>query len=346
MEESRNVEDLHQLRLMALLHELVRERDLRGAAEALGLDPRTLSASMERGQLSGLVQLALERRLLADGDAAVSRCREEVRELRERVDGLEERVAVVEREEGDGQSGSEGGVDLAELAGRVEEQGRVVQQLERRLSRAEAGRGGSAAQGGGGAPAPGRVAGAAPGRRYSGLVTEDPAADDEQVFGAAWPLDRGMARAVAGPRQPAAVLESPLAHHRSPHPRVGGGYAGAARADPAAGDRAAAGPGPGRAVELAPKGPARHPPGAVPPEAVAPGAAAPHPGPVVAVAGSGGRAVSRVAPLLLHSCSLFAPSEQSILSVSAETAQIPLPAPWRGPDTGWRCQAFFQRFPP
>ena len=188
MEESRNVEDLHQLRLMALLHELVRERDLRGAAEALGLDPRTLSASMERGQLSGLVQLALERRLLADGDAAVSRCREEVRELRERVDGLEERVAVVEREEGDGQSGSEGGVDLAELAGRVEEQGRVVQQLERRLSRAEAGRGGSAAQGGGGAPAPGRVAGAAPGRRYSGLVTEDPAADDEQVFGAAWPL--------------------------------------------------------------------------------------------------------------------------------------------------------------
>lgn len=188
MQESRNVEDLHQLRLMALLHELVRERDLRGAAEALGLDPRTLSASMERGQLSGLVQLALERRLLADGDAAVSRCREEVRELRERVDGLEGRVAAVEEEEGDGQSGPDGGVDLAELAGRVEEQGRVVQQLERRLSRAESGRGGTASQGGGGASAPGKVAGAAPERRYPDLVTEEPAADDEQAFGAAWPL--------------------------------------------------------------------------------------------------------------------------------------------------------------
>ena len=189
MEESRNVEDLHQLRLMALLHELVRERDLRGAAEALGLDPRTLSASMERGQLSGLVQLALERRLLADGDAAVSRCREEVRELRERVDGLEGRVAAVEGEEGDSDSGPDDGVDLAELAGRVEEQGRVVQQLERRLSRAEAGRGGSAPPGGGGAAAPGGTAASvAPERRYPDLVTEDPAADDEQVFGAAWPL--------------------------------------------------------------------------------------------------------------------------------------------------------------
>ena len=67
MERSRNVEDLHHLRLMALLHELVRERDLKGAAEALGLDPRTLSASMERGALSGLAQVALERWLLAEG---------------------------------------------------------------------------------------------------------------------------------------------------------------------------------------------------------------------------------------------------------------------------------------
>ena len=59
MERSRDVKDLHHLRLMALLHELVRERDLRGVAEALGLDPRTVSASMDRGALSGLVQVAL-----------------------------------------------------------------------------------------------------------------------------------------------------------------------------------------------------------------------------------------------------------------------------------------------
>ena len=79
MERSRNVEDLHHLRLMALLHELVRERELKGAAEALGLDTRTLTSSMDRGALSGLAQVALERWLLAEGTgmrpAAAMSCR-------------------------------------------------------------------------------------------------------------------------------------------------------------------------------------------------------------------------------------------------------------------------------
>ena len=88
MERSRNVEDLHHLRLMALLHELVRERELKGAAEALGLDPRTLSASMDRGALSGLSQVALERWLLAEGDREAARRREEVQALAGRYDGL------------------------------------------------------------------------------------------------------------------------------------------------------------------------------------------------------------------------------------------------------------------
>ena len=34
------MEDVHHLRLMALVHELVREKGNRGAASALGLDPR------------------------------------------------------------------------------------------------------------------------------------------------------------------------------------------------------------------------------------------------------------------------------------------------------------------
>ena len=41
IEDSRAVEDLHHLRLMALLHELVREKGNRGAASVLGIDPRT-----------------------------------------------------------------------------------------------------------------------------------------------------------------------------------------------------------------------------------------------------------------------------------------------------------------
>ena len=192
MERSRNVEDLHHLRLMALLHELVRERDLRGAAEALGLDPRTLTASMERGALSGLAQVALERWLLAEGDREAAQARDEVRELAGRVDGVEQRV--------DGLA-DEVGQAVAEVQRIAEEAGgndagaraRELQRLERRMDRLESaggvgtGRaGGTPATGAGRRPALTGVT--ASSRRYPDLVTRDPAADDEEVFGDVWPL--------------------------------------------------------------------------------------------------------------------------------------------------------------
>ena len=148
MERSRNVEDLHHLRLMALLHELVRERDLRGAAEALGLDPRTLSASMDRGALSGLAQVALERWLLAEGDREAARCRDEVRELVGRVDSVEQRVDGLADEVGkavaevqrvaEAVAGQQGG-----------EQPRELQRLERRMDRLESAGGVGAGRAGG-----------------------------------------------------------------------------------------------------------------------------------------------------------------------------------------------------
>ena len=184
MERSRNVEDLHHLRLMALLHELVRERDLKGAAEALGLDPRTLSASMDRGALSGLAQVALERWLLAEGDREAAQAREEMQTLAGRVDGVERRV--------DGLA-DEMGQAVAEVQRVAEEAGgndtgaraRELQRLERRMDRLE-----SAARVG--APASGPRGNARMGnaqrRPHPDLVTRDPAADDEEVFGDAWPL--------------------------------------------------------------------------------------------------------------------------------------------------------------
>ena len=194
MERSRNVEDLHHLRLMALLHELVRERDLKGAAEALGLDPRTLSASMDRGALSGLAQVALERWLLAEGDREAAQARDEVRELAGRVDGVEQRVdgladevgkAVVEVQQvAEEAGGNDAGARAQEL-----------QRLERRMDRVEAaGRvgiglaGGPQATAAGRGPVNPRLALAASPRRYPDLVTRDPDAGDEEVFGDAWPL--------------------------------------------------------------------------------------------------------------------------------------------------------------
>ena len=46
-EDSGVVEDVHHLRLMALLCELVREKGNRGAAATLGIDPRTVSSCIE-----------------------------------------------------------------------------------------------------------------------------------------------------------------------------------------------------------------------------------------------------------------------------------------------------------
>ena len=72
----------HDLRLMVLLRGMVREQQLKGAAETLGLDPRTVQTSLDRGELSELVRMALERRVLADGD-------EQAAQQRERTDALE-----------------------------------------------------------------------------------------------------------------------------------------------------------------------------------------------------------------------------------------------------------------
>ena len=69
IEESRNVEDVHHLRLMALLHELVREKGNRGAALALGIDPRTVASSMKTGRLSWRVREALEQGLRRESSA-------------------------------------------------------------------------------------------------------------------------------------------------------------------------------------------------------------------------------------------------------------------------------------
>ena len=63
IKESGSVEDVHHLRLMALLHELVREKGNRGAAQALGIDPRTVASCMKTGRLSWRVLEALKRGL-------------------------------------------------------------------------------------------------------------------------------------------------------------------------------------------------------------------------------------------------------------------------------------------
>ena len=210
LDAGRSVEDVHGVRLMALLQELVRERGLKGAAEELGVDARTLATSMRRGRLSGHTRVALERLLLADSVAAVERLAEQVRALEERVDGLEERVAASEASPGLIERVGTA-VDGA-VASLREEHAGAVRGLGRRLARVEAAlQSGSGTAAGAEGDRPRRSAYR---RAHPRVVTAEPESGEEDVYGEAAPVvvewrrardawtaaQGGLARAVAEER--------------------------------------------------------------------------------------------------------------------------------------------------
>ena len=95
--------------------------------------------------------------------------------------GLERQLAAAPDTAGNNGSGNGGDVDGAVADALREEFAQEIQRLERRL---EARRGGAPDAGSGGS----RTGRAGSQRRYPDVVTREPAGDDEQVYGAAWPL--------------------------------------------------------------------------------------------------------------------------------------------------------------
>ena len=175
-EKSRSVQDMHHMRLMALLGELVRDKGVMRAAEALDVDHRTLAASMERGRLSRRMRNALDKALLEGGGSPAV-------EQRERNDALEGRVKDVEgKVESLGKDLSKG---LSAVRGDVKA---LRDDHGRRLAQLESGGSGEAdAEGKDGAA--GKPKGKTRLRReFPDLVTREPAPDDEEVFGDAFPL--------------------------------------------------------------------------------------------------------------------------------------------------------------
>ena len=174
IEKSRNIENLHDLRLMALLHELVRDKGRRGAAAALGIDHRTVAGSIKGGRLSWRVREALEHALQSGVGSAAAR-------QRERNDALEQRMETLAEE-----LRSEGARTAIEgkIKALGDEYGKTLRQLERRLAQVEAGYGGASAASGIRKP----VVRVQSRRKYPELVTREPAPDDEEIYGAAWPL--------------------------------------------------------------------------------------------------------------------------------------------------------------
>ena len=183
IEESRVVEDVHHLRLMALLHELVRENGNRGAASELGLDPRTVASCMKSGRLSWRVREALEQGLQSGAGSAAAR-------QRERNDSLEGRI---EELEGKLRSGLDEvrAAAAGEVKAMLEEQAKFLRRLERRMARLEAGTvaqdGMDSASSGGPEPEQAKRRYVPP-RPYPHLVTPEAEPDEDLVYGDATPV--------------------------------------------------------------------------------------------------------------------------------------------------------------
>ena len=194
IDRSKSIEDLHHLRLMALLDELVRDKGARKAAADLDVDHRTLAASLESGRLTRRMRVALDRALLAGGGSPAREQQERNDQLAERLEQVEGRVEVV---------GQDAGQGLAAVQDEVKalrnEQGQALQRVESRLAKVEGG-GGDAAEEEGAAGDGGRTpnressGGTQPKRRpklrreFPELATLEPAEDDQDVFGDAWAL--------------------------------------------------------------------------------------------------------------------------------------------------------------
>ena len=91
-----SVRDMHHLRLMALLQELVRTWGCTGTARVLEIDPRTVTSSMQSGQLTHRVRESLQRALQHGVGSAADRQRERSDKLEARMDKLEARMDKLE----------------------------------------------------------------------------------------------------------------------------------------------------------------------------------------------------------------------------------------------------------
>ena len=179
-----SLESLRELRLRALLNDLVKDLGQAKAAEELGIDRKTLWRSEGAGRMSERLAEALERMLLQRAVAAMEEDRETVRALEERVSELEGQLETALAADGGGGGNGSGGdsdVDGVVADALRREFAQEIQRLERRLDT----RGAAAPEAGSGGARTGRATSS---RRYPDLVTREPADDDEQVYGAAWSL--------------------------------------------------------------------------------------------------------------------------------------------------------------
>ncbi len=183
VEKGRSVRDMHHLRLMSLLQELERDNGRKKAAEMLGVDRRTLDASLDEGVLTRRIRGALEKALQSGVGSAAAEQRGRNDQLADRLEELEGGFEELGKEIRENNRASED----RDRAIR-EEVAQGFRQMEKTLAGLETGRGGQedGANANGAGPQPRKKSSLR--REYPDLVTLEPAEDDEDVFGEVWPL--------------------------------------------------------------------------------------------------------------------------------------------------------------
>ena len=175
-ESSRSLDSLRQMRLVALLHDMVDDDGKVKAAKTLGVNHRTVSRAVESATLTERMSDALERHLLLGGGSAAA-------QQRKRVETLEERLVALEEE----LRGSLEAV-VGEIKALREEQARATRHVERRLRRLEAGMNGSEMSSHVSVEPESSKRRYVRPRTYPQLVTQQAEPDENLVYGDATPV--------------------------------------------------------------------------------------------------------------------------------------------------------------
>ncbi len=178
-EATRSVDSLRELRLTALLGDLIGEQGKTQAAETLGLSARTLTRFEESRRLTRVLAAALETHLLKGGGAAADRQRRQAVDAAERVAELEKALS-----EGLGAVRREGERAREEQARALAELGQRVAALEAAGSVSPSAPVSVAAKAQPGNPAPAaKPVVERPRRTYYDLVTAEAEPGEELVYG-------------------------------------------------------------------------------------------------------------------------------------------------------------------
>ncbi len=210
--------DLHELRLMALLRELVDEHGLRGAARHLAIDHRTIAGSIHQGAPTPTARRALEKALHLGMGSAFEELTARITGLEGKSRELDGRLRTLSKALEQGQTETKASQEA--LLKLVRATARKVDKLESlakhppKSTDHDDGGKTSTAPKPVGTKEPQQATKWFPRRTYPQMVTKEPAEDDEYVYKEAWPVVEEWREVSSGHRYKGKTLTWMKRHER------------------------------------------------------------------------------------------------------------------------------------